>query len=66
MIPQIMIMGSKQTICYSNFLFFIIIFILSYHYDQKTGFALFDRFKYDLRLNLGIPKLVCPKSVYQC
>ena len=50
-------------------LFVIVLSLLSYHYylhDQKSGVALFDGFKIELRLNLGPPKLVCPKSVYWC
>ena len=49
---------------YLFFNFFVIVLsLLSYHYylhDQKTGVALFDGFKIELRLNLGPPKLVCP------
>ena len=32
---------------------------------QKTRVALFE-FIYDIRLNLGMPKLVCPGLVYRC
>ena len=66
-----MVMESKQAICYIYFsIFFVIVLsLLSYHYylyDLKTGVALFDGFKIELRLNLDPPKLVCPKSVYWC
>ena len=48
------------------FHFFVTILSLSYYYqyDQKTGVTLFDGFKIELRLTLGQPKLVCPKSIY--
>ena len=54
---------------YLFFNLFVIVLSLSYHFylhDQKTGVALFDGFKIELRLNLGPPKLVCPKLVYWC
>ena len=53
---------------YMLFSFFIFSLLsLCYQCNQKTGVALFDNFNiYDLRLNLGMPKLVCPNLVYQC
>ena len=43
--------------------FFVIMFILCYWYDKKTGIDIYWSLKFYLRLNLGMPKLVCPKSV---
>lgn len=46
------------------FHFLIIMFLLSYWHDQKTGIV-FTVSYILLKINLGTPKLVCPKSVYQ-
>ena len=49
----------KSYMFFFFFLFFVIILSLSYnyYYDQKTGVALFDGFKTELRLTLDPPQI---------
>ena len=54
-LAQILIMESKQAVSYISFSFFLL--LSSYYVINTTK-------KIDFSLNLGVTKLVCPKSVY--
>ena len=58
--------GAQTSYILQLFCFFVIMFVLCYWYDQKTGIQFTGSYNFHLRLNLGTPKLVWPKSINWC